>query len=35
VRTLCDERVRAAVGRLGITLISFQDVVPVEGSRVL
>ena len=35
VRTLCDERVRAAVGRLGITLISFQDVVTVESSRAL
>ncbi len=34
VRTLCDERVRAAVGRLGITLLSFQDLLTIKGSAV-
>jgi predicted glycoside hydrolase/deacetylase ChbG (UPF0249 family) len=34
VRTLCDQSVRAAVDRLGITLISFRDLVKLEDSRV-
>jgi predicted glycoside hydrolase/deacetylase ChbG (UPF0249 family) len=35
VRSLCDERVRGAVDRLGITLISFQDFLTIKGSPVL
>jgi chitin disaccharide deacetylase len=35
VRVLCDPRVREAVGQLGITLMSFAEVVQLRSSRVL
>jgi chitin disaccharide deacetylase len=35
VRVLCDPRLRTAVGQLGITLMSFADVVQLQSSRVL
>jgi predicted glycoside hydrolase/deacetylase ChbG (UPF0249 family) len=34
VRVLCDARVRAAVGRLGITLMSFAELPQLQSSRV-
>jgi chitin disaccharide deacetylase len=33
IRALCDDRVRPALERLNISLISFRDVIPVGGSR--
>jgi chitin disaccharide deacetylase len=35
VRVLCDPRIRAAVGQLGITLMSFGEVMQLRSSRVL